>query len=182
MASGVIQRRHLVTLREGEPVYENVAGRLMGLDQEMVTIRGSGGTDNPFACVFLDGTARACRIHASSPAECRALFCEDTSVLEAMYREDRLTRADLVDTGGGLWEIITFHEESFPAAEAVGLARAASKGDACAAGPLHDLVAAEADFRRLFLDRTGAPPEELDFYFGRPLAVVCAALGVRLTP
>jgi hypothetical protein len=171
----------MVTLRAGEPVHENVAGRLTGLALEMITLRGAGAAENPFACVFFDASAQACRIHASSPAECRALFCEDTAALTAMYRENRLTRADLVDTGGGLWEVMTFHEESFPAAEAVGLARAARGGDDRAAELLGDLIAAEGNFRRLFLERTGAPPEELDFYFGRCLAEVCAPFGLPLT-
>ncbi|WP_243359892.1 YkgJ family cysteine cluster protein [Fundidesulfovibrio terrae] len=183
VASGVITRRDLVTLRKGEPVRENVAGKLAGLTEEMVSIRGggSGDPDRPFACIFHDAEKQACRIHGHSPAECRALFCEDTSALEAMYREGRLTRADLIDTGGGLWELISFHEESFPAAAAVRLARSAATGDSRAAGLLQELAAAEDNFRRLFLERTAAPPEELDFYFGRALAVVCAPFGVDLT-
>jgi len=176
IVAGVLKRAHLVTLRVGEPVHENVAGKVAELDSEIVKIAGSGVG---FACRFHDREGKACLIHENRPSECRALFCEDTSGIEALYARDRLTRADIMDTGGGLWELVAFHDQAFPAAMAAALARQASDGRRRALETLGELVEAEQSFRRAFLERTGATPEELDFYFGRSLARICAPFGVK---
>lgn len=176
LAAGVLKRAHLVTLRAGEPVHENVAGKVTELDTEIVKVAGGGAG---FTCRFYDRQGKACLIHGNRPAECRALFCEDTSSIEALYSRDRLTRADIVDTGGGLWELVDFHGQAFPAAMAASLARQASDGRRGAIETLMELVEAEQSFRRAFLERTGATPEELDFYFGRSLARICAPFGVK---
>ncbi|MFZ5425591.1 MAG: YkgJ family cysteine cluster protein [Thermodesulfobacteriota bacterium] len=177
LAAGVLKRARLMTLRAGEPVHENVAGKVTELDTEIVKVAGGGAG---FACGFLDPRANACLIHENRPAECRALFCEDTSAIEGLYLRGRLTRADIVDTGGGLWELVEFHGQAFPAAMAASLARQAWDGSRRAIVTLTDLVEAEQSFRRAFLDRTGVTPEELDFYFGRSLARICAPFGVTL--
>jgi len=175
VAAGVIARAHLVTLRAGELAHENVAGKLAPLDRELVKIAGVQGL---YACQFHDATARACRIHENRPAECRALSCEDTSRITDMYREDRLTRADLVGTGGGLWELIAFHDQAFAAGAAMNLAREASRGGRVALHTLRELARSEDSFRQSFQLKTGISPEELDFYFGRSLARICSPFGV----
>lgn len=172
---GTLRRDHLVTLRRGEPVHENVAGGLAVLEAEMIKI---GWTDENFACRFYDRDEAACLIHERRPAQCRALFCEDTSALRALYATERLTRAELVDRRGGLWELIAFHDRFFPAGEAAALARDAARGAERAREALLELVRAEESFRSDFLEKTGADPAELDFLFGRSLAAVCAPLGV----
>ena len=95
-----------------------------------------------------------------------------------MYLKDRLTRAHVVDTRGGLWELIGHHDAGFPAGVAAELARAARAGGAAALEELRALARAEAAFRRAFQERTGAADREMDFYFGRALGVVCAPFGL----
>lgn len=172
--SGAIPRERLFTLRAGEMVHENVAGGVVRLEIEIVRLAGDG---NSPACSFCDGKAGTCLIHADRPAECRALFCEDTSAIEAMYRERRLTRADILDQGGALWELVTFHEATFPAAAAVELARRAASGRRDAVESLRELIRAEENFRNTFREKTGISPGELDFCFGRSLGRVCAPFG-----
>ena len=176
LQQGIIRRECLVTLRQGEVVHENVAGELAALKTEMVKLSGSG---KGYACGFYDTKGKSCLIHASRPAECRALLCEDTSAIQAMYAKDRLTRADLVDTRGGLWELILFHEGAFPAAMAMDLARKAAHGQERARGKLMELARAEQSFRRAFQKQTGTAAREMDFYFGRELPSICAPFGVR---
>ena len=177
LESGIIPRRRLVTLRQGETVHENVSGGLSELKTEMVKVAGQG---QGFTCGFYDYPLAACRIHATRPAECRALFCEDTAAIERMYRRELLARADILDTGGALWELIAFHDQAFPAAMAASLARKASEGQRRARESLLELAETEGNFRRAFLERTGTTPEELDFYFGRSLARICSPFGVRI--
>jgi Fe-S-cluster containining protein len=176
LESGIIPRRRLVTLRQGETVYENISGGLCELQHEIVKVAGQG---TGFTCGFYDYTRAECRIHASRPAECQALFCEDTSAIEQMYSRERLTRADIMDSGGALWELIIFHDQAFPATMAVSLARKASEGQRKARESLLELTETEENFRRAFLEKTGITPEELDFYFGRSLARICSPFGAR---
>jgi Fe-S-cluster containining protein len=177
LESGIIPRRRLVTLRQGETVHENISGGVRELQNEIVKVAGQG---QGFTCGFYDYTTAACRIHATRPAECQALFCEDTTALEKMYSLERLTRADIMDTGGALWELITFHDQAFPANMASSLARKASEGQRKALENLLELTETEGNFRRAFLEKTGTTPEELDFYFGRSLARICSPFGVRI--
>lgn len=176
--AGVIQRRDLVTLRSGEVVHENVAGGLATLATELVKLAGRG---SGFSCRFHNASAKACGIHESRPVECRALFCEDTTAIERLYREDRATRADMIASGGGLWELVEFHERTWPAAMAVTLARKAARGDVAARESLAGLASAEAAFREAFRQRAGLAEEELDYYFGRSLRRICAPFGNRVS-
>jgi len=174
-----LERAALVTLRAGETVRDNVAGRLTVLTREVVKIAWAG--ESP-ACLFHDAPSGLCRIHDSRPAECRALFCEDTSAIQALYRQDRLTRADILNTDGALWELAAFHDRTFPAAMASDLARRAAAGDTAARLRLTEMIRAEASFRQAFQEKTGVPEKEPNFYFGRSLARICAQFGVKAAP
>ena len=177
--NGTLARRDLVCLRAGEYARDDITGKLAGLDREIVKIGWAvpSRPQAPYACRFHAPKDRSCRIHAARPAECRALFCEDTGAVRAMYAKERLTRKDLTDTSGGLWELIVFHDRTFPAAHAARLARRAASGDRKAEVPLEDAVMAEASFRRTFLERCGADPGEMDFLFGRSLERLAAQFG-----
>jgi Fe-S-cluster containining protein len=175
---GGVLRAHLVTLRRGETVHENVAGGLVRLVAEVVKIAGRGRGP---ACRFYDRPTQSCQIHPSRPAECRSLICEDTSAIEDLYQRDRLTRADILAPGGGLWELVAYHDRTFPADMASDLARQAAVGRDEPLESLVELSRAEESFRRAFMEKTGIDALELDFYFGRSLSRVCAPFGVRLS-
>ena len=181
LAHDGLLRSQLFTLRAGERVLDNVAGQLTTLTREMVKIAPApgGGWD----CRFHLSTPQAlsaCSIHRQRPAECRALSCRDTAPLAAMYLEDRLTRADLVDTAGALWEIIAYHDNTFPAGPALSLARLAAAGDRAALATLSETAAREDSFRQAFLTRLAIDAAEMDFYFGRDLVRLAKAFGVIL--
>ncbi|WP_243438597.1 YkgJ family cysteine cluster protein [Fundidesulfovibrio soli] len=185
IAAGTLTRAHLVTLRAGEPAFDNVAQVMTTLHSELVKVAwnphepGVQPGANAFACRFYAPEGSACLIHETRPAECRALYCQDTAAIEALYARDRLTRAHIVDTRGSLWEVVSFHEESFPAATTTALARAAAHGDRIAARELEALTEAERRFREAFAARTALPQQELDFYFGRSLAQLCIPFAVK---
>lgn len=174
---GVLARAGLFTIRAGETVCDGVAGGLAELETEIVKIAPAG---QGFACRFHAPEAQACRIHGTRPAECRALNCEDTREIEALYAVGRLTRAGLIGASGGLWELVVFHDASFPAGAAMDLARRAAAGSREALFELRGLAQAEDAFRSAFLERMGLAPAELDFYFGRSLRRICAPHGVKL--
>ena len=176
LAAGRLARNHLVTLRRGETVRENVAGGLAALEREMVKL-GNCGPD--WVCRLYQPDIQACLLHPHRPAECRALFCDAPEGLQALYARYRLTRADIVGMDGALGELIVFHDQAFPAGEACALARAAATGDQEALALFTDMAEREQAFRAAFLERTRADRAELDFYFGRSLAALAQAYGLR---
>jgi Fe-S-cluster containining protein len=105
--SGRIPARLLFTIRAGEPVWDNVAGRIHIADTDIVKLRGTDGTP---ACVCHDPAA-GCTIYADRPLECRVLDCRDTAAIAELYRRDRLTRNALFQSVPGLWRLIADHQE-----------------------------------------------------------------------
>ena len=52
------------------------------LETEILKLKGKSGGRG---CAFHDERGRACGLYERRPAQCRALFCQDTSALAAMY-------------------------------------------------------------------------------------------------
>lgn len=172
--SGLLPRASLLTLRSGELVCDNVAGRIEPLAEEMVKVRSVPGG----ACHFLR-EASQCAVYQDRPAECRALFCAAPEAVAAMYDRDRLTRADLIQTGGALFELIMHHEERCSQARAADLAAALESGDDAAYAELFALVRFDEEFRAVLVERAGIDLSELPFYLGRPLAETLVGRGPR---
>ena len=89
----------------------------------------------------------------------------------AMYRLDRIGRADLIPAASPARELVAVHEARCPAGEAVRLSLAA-RGDAAAAAELSEMLRFDAAYRELCLEKAAIPAGELAFYFGRPLSLV----------
>jgi Fe-S-cluster containining protein len=104
---GFILSKYLYTIRIGERVYDNVKGRLLPTDSEIIKIRGKNGT---WTCVFFDERENRCDIYENRPTECRVLKCWDTREIEKIYCKNRLTRKELLSEVKGLWELIEDHE------------------------------------------------------------------------
>ena len=172
--SGRLPRAGLLTLRAGELVFDNVAGNVGPLAEEMVKIRSVPGG----ACVFFRDESR-CAVYRDRPAECRALFCAAPEAVASMYQKDRLTRRDLIQTGGALIDLIMYHEQRCAQARAAELARALESGDEAAGKELFALVRFDEEFRAVLVERAGIDPSELPFYLGRPLAETLIGRGPR---
>ena len=100
---GRIPSKYLYAIRKGELAHDNVKGRLMPVDSDIIKIKGKEGT---WTCIFFDAHNKGCSIYSDRPLECRALKCWDTVELEKMYAGHRLTREDLVSKVEGLWDLI----------------------------------------------------------------------------
>ncbi len=184
---GTLPLSQLCTFRAGEAVFDQPQGRVLPLAQEIVKIKGLGDGRSAglggWACVLFDGRARACRIHERRPAECRALFCEDTRGLVAMYAQGRLTRAGLLGQGHPALAVMAEHEALVPVGKIAELGAALRAGDTGSGEAGRELLAiAETDaaFRRLFAERVGIGPEYHDFFLGRGAAALFSAVGVAL--
>ena len=214
VAQGHVPLVRLVTLRRGELVHDPVAGRVLPLEEEAVKVQGTGEPGQPWRCVFHRETGQdghgGCGVYAQRPAQCRALFCKDTSALEALYAVRRLDRtalllhvqkagAPLAALGGGAGTAqdvtsLPCGGERWP--EAL-LSLAQAHEEQCALPPLAALAPSVPDdaaacatvleairfdlaFRELAVERGGIPPSLLPFALGRPLRSFLLSLGLDI--
>lgn len=170
----------VVTLRAGELAFDQVRGEVLPLKAELLKLRGAGET---WTCVFYDPADNACGLYDRRPAECRALFCQDTSALAAMYDKDRLARRDLLPRGRGIVAVIAEHDALVPAGSVIALAqslRAGGQEALDAETELSRMALADQAFRKSLHERAGIAPEYHEFFFGRPAEALFAAAGLAL--
>jgi Fe-S-cluster containining protein len=166
---GLIPAETLYTIRPGEPVQDNVAGRLSFADDDIIKIKGGG---NDWCCRFLEEATNRCTIYDHRPVECRAMQCWDTQAIEALYEKERLTRRDLLQGVAGLWELIEDHERRCNYRQINELAGRLSGEPAeqkTALGAITDMVKYDESLRQLLVENGHTPAGMLDFLLGRPL-------------
>ncbi len=170
----------LVTLRAGEPAFDQVRGQVLPLDAEILKLRG---TADSWTCALYDAKASACGLYANRPAECRALSCQDTSVLAAMYDQDRLARRDLLPKGHGVLAVMAEHDRLVPPGRIAPLAaalRAGGQEALDAESELSHMALADQAFRKSLAERAGIEPKYHDFFFGRRAETLFIAAGLCL--
>ena len=137
LREGRFALRHLCTLRAGQWIRDDDAGRVLSgatlseipgflpLAREVVKFRGSGDAAHPWQCLFFavrDGTA-ACTVYDDRPEQCRALSCGDPASLLALLRGATADRRSLLrDCLSGpdaalRLELVEAHDALCPAAE-----------------------------------------------------------------
>jgi Fe-S-cluster containining protein len=160
----------LVTLRAGEPVLDQVRGRVEPLATEIVKLRGRDGS---WTCLFYRDQDAACAIYEARPLECRVLSCRDTRELERLYARDRLTRRDILPAGHPLLDLVAEHEQRCPVSGYAGLLESEAPGDRRRRDAM---LAWDREVRLLVTEKSGMDPAILDFLFGRPLEQLAPAL------
>lgn len=174
---GVLEKHHLLTLRAGEWVFDNVRGCVQPTLHEVVRI---GGQDDAPACVLYDHTARACTIYAHRPVECCTLDCQAPEGLEAIYTRNRLTRFDLVAPESGLGELMAWHEQACGYARVAELCQRLSTDAALEARQaLTEMLWQDIHLRQSLRERCAVTQRVLAFLLGRPMTVTLPAFGFR---
>ena len=175
---GRIPSKYLYSIRKGELAHDNVKGRLMPVDSDIIKIKGKEGT---WACIFFDEQNKGCSIYSDRPLECRALKCWDTHELEKLYAGHRLTREDLVSTVEGLWDLIKDHQARCDYEKIKKLI-----GDLDGPRPdrarqkIMEIIQYDAEIRNLVLEKGGLDPAMLEFLFGRPLVQTLPGYGIKV--
>lgn len=168
---GLIPAACLYTIRPGEPVHDNVAGRLAFAEADIIKIKGRG---DDWTCCFLAADGHRCTIYQDRPAECRCMQCWDTREIEALYQQERLSRHDLLSAAEGLWELIVHHEErcAYRRLKELGARLAAARVAETrekAMAAIRDMVRYDESLRQLLVEQGRAQADMLDFLLGRPL-------------
>jgi len=176
--SGLLRKGDLLTLRQGEWVYDSVKDALLVLPEEIVRLKaGPGGQ----SCSFLSEEDSSCRIYEQRPEECRAMKCWDPAEFEAMYQQGRIGRNRLIPRSSALAEIIAEHEQACSYARIRPLAeKLLQSADQQAAQELAAIIRQDEEMRSFLQERAEAGQEVLDFLFGRPLTRTLPGFGIKV--
>jgi Fe-S-cluster containining protein len=170
----------LVGIRAGEPVYDPRSGRVAPAPREFLKLAGSRGG---WCCRFYDREQRGCGIYRHRPLECRLLSCRETGPLEAVMGRDLLDRRRLLAPDDPVLRLLARQEQEMPYQSVLtllsGLGQREEAGGALAR--LTELVRGDLALRRLFLRLYPARENQELFLLGRPLFLVLAPFGLRLS-
>ncbi|MEW6447204.1 MAG: YkgJ family cysteine cluster protein [Bacillota bacterium] len=179
LLEGHAGHRHLVTIRKGEPAFDPVAGSVKPAPQELVKVRGKG---KEWSCCFFDEESSSCTIYEQRFLECRLLKCWDTAALLSVIGKDTITRADIINPGDPILEVIALHERECPGEQVEELAAAVSRKryKAEALAELGALARKDLAIRLYAVSELGLREEFELFIFGRPLFKVLRACGITV--
>lgn len=176
--SGALTLRDLVTIRSGEPAYDQRQSRVAPAEQEFLKLTGARGS---WRCKFYD-KVRGCGIYGQRPLECRLLFCHDTGPLEAVMGKELLNRRDLLAGDDPALEWLEKLEQEVgyrEVAELLAGLNLPGSADASLAR-LTTLVRADLFLRESFLHSFPERGDAELFLLGRPLFLAIAPYGCRL--
>jgi len=173
--SGKISCKSLVTIREGEPAFDNVKNQVVSSVSDIIKIRSK---NNSRSCIFLDNNKEACKIYDIRPIECKVLQCWDTTAIERLYDRNRLTRKDLLFETKEIWELIIDHQQRCGYDRVRQLSDNRNDRDKSRIEEIRFLVRYDAHLRSLLSEKGGMAPDIMDFLFGQPLSVTIRRLGV----
>ena len=178
LAKGAIKRSSLVTLRPGERAWSNRTRKVVILEKECIKLKEAPGGRT---CIFLGPGGDACLIYPDRPHQCRIMECWDPSRFETLVDTPNPSRLDLIGRGTPLDALIERHDDRCDINTFIGLLDTAQEeGDAGTAAAI-DLILYDLHLREFAVDKLNIPRNELDFFFGRPLAAIAAGLGFSFT-
>ena len=180
LTEGVLQLQDLVTFRAGELVRDTYKNIVVPLPDEIVKIAAPAGSrPDDWTCRFLMEDNR-CFIHEKSPAECKALFCDDPKALLGMHGKERLDRKailELLRAPQWLIDAVEAHEARCNYAALTELVSHLEEDDA-ARKALVEVVEYDRAFRDLVAEKGKVSKEMLNFLFGRPLMYTVIMFGI----
>jgi Fe-S-cluster containining protein len=174
--SGGIPISALFAIRAGEPVYDNIKGRIAPAAVELVKLKERGRAQG---CVFLAEKENLCLLYENRPVQCRAFKCWDDEEFKRSFVEQKLSRWDVVDDVRML-ALMEEHERRC-GYELLkdNLSDIKDKGDEAVRAVL-DQVRFDHHIRTFAAQKLLKSPEEMDFFFGRPLFETIEIYGLQV--
>ena len=108
IACGYIPLKNLLTIREGEPSYDNIKNKLFPAATDIIKIAAKPLSTE---CIFYNNNLKGCNIYKTRPLECRVLFCKNTKEIININDKNRLTRKDILENTTELWNLIDDHQK-----------------------------------------------------------------------
>jgi Fe-S-cluster containining protein len=179
LLSGHVGHEHLVTVRAGETVYNPVSGRSGPVSGEIIKVRGKG---KDWTCYFYDERENSCSIYGERFLECRLLKCWDPSGLMSVIGKNNIVRADIINKGDPVMNIIEAHDRECSCREFEKLVSAVIRGrkETEARAKLIELIGKDISMRSYSISELGLKPEFELFIFGRRLSELLKARGLSV--
>lgn len=180
-----IDLNDLVTLRKGELAYDQPAGAVLPLEEEIIKVKG---IDGEWTCTFFAPESNVCRIYQNRPLECQVLFCSDPEPLLEIYTKDRVKRADILPEGHPLIELISEHDAKCPMERVAEICSAIVEAEKPKdnldeiRAELIEMVSYDKNIRDLVAEKTGMPESAMEFFFGRTLTRIVPSFGISAMP
>ena len=176
--SATIPMTSLFTIRQGEPILDNVKDSIIHAETDIIKIKGKGKS---WVCVYLDEKEKNCSIYQNRPLECQALKCWNTDEIESLYQKDRLTRKDLISGVEGLWEFIEDHQQKCSYGKLAALIKnfQANKSDKIQESIL-EMIKYDLAIRPMMVDKGKLDRESLDFLLGMSIIETIGRYGVDI--
>ncbi|MBM3301445.1 MAG: YkgJ family cysteine cluster protein, partial [Deltaproteobacteria bacterium] len=172
----LLKPEHLLTIRRGEVTYDSRTRSSQPAAHEMIKIRE---VPDSRACLFYDDWDKGCSIYEDRPHRCRVQECWNP---EAAARDDSepITRQDLLQASGALWDVIARHEErcSIPDFSRSMARLASTKGQTV--GEIIEFLKYDQHVRSFISEKLNLAPETMDFFFGRPLRELVQPYGLKV--
>jgi Fe-S-cluster containining protein len=174
---GLIEKKALYTIRKGELVKDNINEGLVVTKAELVKVREREGEGK--GCIFYDDPGKACTIYEHRPLQCAALKCWDTTEFLEVFQGPKLMRRQAI-TNQVLLGLIEAHERrcGYALLEKL-VVEIESRGEE-AVEQILDLLKFDYHLRPFVADKLGLSPEEMDFFFGRPLTETIAMFRLQV--
>lgn len=167
----------LVTLRGGEPARNPHSGEPFFLPTDYIKIREKAGSRE---CTFFDPDNEMCTLYQDRPLQCRAQACWDSSQLDELIDEPRLTRADLFTNVKPLLQLIEEHDRrcAFEKMRNLFETLKETKGENIDA--IVDLLAFDDHVRQFASEKMNIPENVLDLVFGKSLSDRIGLFGFKI--
>lgn len=180
---GILDTGGLVTLRKGEPAFDQPAGMVAPLEQEIVKL---GYASDGKACQHYQATSKSCGIYDNRPLECRLQACWNPAPLAAIYDKNRLARADLLPPESAAMQLARLHEEQCDFSElSLAISRLHESPGPKREAEVLEFLERDAAIRAGLVRRLEQPRMATQgyclFLFGRPMRESLPYYGLRLT-
>ncbi|MCU0564488.1 MAG: hypothetical protein MUE48_11205 [Desulfobacterales bacterium] len=129
--------------------------------------------------LVIDGVIHTRHLFTIRPGETARVDCRDPSRLEALYREGRLGRADLISGVDGLWDLVADHDRRCDCRHA---RRLLVQPGAGAERELAAMIRYDEELRRLMVCRGGLETDMLEFLLGRSMSLVVRLMRTEAEP
>ena len=178
LAMGVISTRQIYTLRRGEPARLNIEGKLGTLPNELIKFKED---QEKGYCRFYSEDQKSCEIYENRPSQCRFQQCWNPEALETRWREQKLTRRDILKNSHDLMELLELHDERCNPQRLNHLfIHLHNTRDMTVLDQVLENLRQDLAIRSLATTKLNRNEEELDFLFGRPLAEIVRSYGLRV--
>ncbi len=166
LRKGKIGPNDVFTIRTGEVVSDNRVESTLKNQEERIKIRE---TADDKTCIFYQKWNRECSIYDDRPAQCRLQECWDPKP-EAFSDLSPLTRYDLLQDTGDIWQIIQRHDERCSHEDfSREISRlGATKGQTVE--KMLELLSFDHHVREFVTQELGIDGQTLELLFGRPLS------------